>query len=195
MRHAYETERMLLAVIGPGDAQAVVDYLSRNRRFHDPWFPSRDDTVFSLANQKKLLCQELADFEAGRALPLWLYKKDQPGRIIGRFILSSIIRGAFQSAILSYHLDESVQGTGLACEAGHSVVDLAFDVFGLHRIEANILPGNDRSIALVQRLDFELEGLSGRYLQIAGQWADHLHFVRLSDGPLGRAGHPVSLSF
>jgi hypothetical protein len=42
----------------------------------------------------------------------------------------------------------------------------------LRRIEANILPENDRSIALVTRLGFELEGISRRYQQIDGQLAD-----------------------
>lgn len=184
MRHAYATDRLLLAVIGPDDAGLVLDYLARNRSFHQPWFPQRDDAVFTVKNQRNVLRRELADFEAGRSLPLWLFRKDQPGQIIGRFILSTIVRGAFQSAILSYHIDREAQGQGLASEAGQAIVELGFNVFGLHRIEANILPANDRSIALVQRLGFELEGLSRRYLQIEGQWADHLHFVRLADGPL-----------
>ena len=75
-------------------------------------------------------------------------------------------------------------GTGLAYEAGQTIVGQAFATFGLHRIEANILPGNERSIALATRLGFELEGLSKRYLQIDGRWADHLHYVHLADGPV-----------
>jgi hypothetical protein len=65
----------------------------------------------------------------------------------------------------------------------------------LRRIEANILPENDRSIALVTRLGFELEGISRRYQQIDGQWADHLHFVRLADGPINVSpGEPLLAS-
>ncbi|MFT5286394.1 MAG: ribosomal-protein-alanine N-acetyltransferase [Planctomycetota bacterium] len=49
----------------------------------------------------------------------------------------------------------------------------AFERLELHRIEANIIPTNAPSKALVKRAGFRLEGLSPRYLKIAGAWQDH----------------------
>jgi [ribosomal protein S5]-alanine N-acetyltransferase len=53
------------------------------------------------------------------------------------------------------------------------VLDRAFGELQLHRVEANIQPKNRRSIELVKRAGFRCEGLSPRYLKIAGRWRDH----------------------
>ncbi len=47
------------------------------------------------------------------------------------------------------------------------------DGLGLHRLEANIMPENRASLEVVRSLGFRLEGLSRRYLKIAGTWRDH----------------------
>jgi ribosomal-protein-alanine N-acetyltransferase len=56
-----------------------------------------------------------------------------------------------------------------------------FKELKLHRIEANIQPGNAASIALVKRAGFKLEGYSPRYLKISGRWRDHERWAILAE--------------
>jgi ribosomal-protein-alanine N-acetyltransferase len=53
------------------------------------------------------------------------------------------------------------------------VLARAFTDLRLHRLEANIQRGNLASIALVRKAGFVREGLSERYLKIAGRWREH----------------------
>jgi ribosomal-protein-alanine N-acetyltransferase len=182
------TARLRLSVLHDKDAAAVLDYYLRNRAFHQPWFATRHDQVFTIRQQQANLAAEYSDFRAGRALPFWLSLQEAPERIIGRFAFTNIVRGCFDSCFAAYHLDQNCQGSGFGREAGQAAIKSLFTDWGLHRVEANIMPANQRSIALAENLGFHLEGMSPRYLKINGQWEDHLHFVRFADE---RADLPV----
>ena len=61
------------------------------------------------------------------------------------------------------------------------VCDHAFGPVGLHRLQADIRPENLPSQRLVERLGFQREGLLRRYLDIDGDWRDHLTYALLAE--------------
>ena len=95
--------------------------------------------------------------------------------------ISEIVHGAFRSGYLGYYAFAPYAGRGLMTEGLALVIDDAFHRLRLHRLEANIQPGNTASLGLVRRLDFRREGFSLRYLKIRGRWRDHERWAVLAD--------------
>jgi [ribosomal protein S5]-alanine N-acetyltransferase len=91
--------------------------------------------------------------------------------ILGVVEISHVARGNFQSAYLGFRIGAVHAGSDMT-EALPLVLRHAFDTLRLHRLEANIQPGNEASIALVRRAGFTREGFSRRHLKINGRWRD-----------------------
>lgn len=105
--------------------------------------------------------------------------RTEDGVIVGMFNIGEIVRGAFQSGFLSYAAVSGYDGRGYMSEGIQLVLKRAFVDLRLHRIEANIQPANTRSKALVRGAGFVYEGVSERYLKVAGRWRDHEHWAML----------------
>jgi len=173
----WTTERLLLRQLTPEDAHLVRDYGIRSREFHAPFEPARPHDFWELEPVANRLGTELQEAAEDRGLTLYLFLHDDPERVIGRIVLLRIVRGSMQSCHVGYGVAPDAEGHGYITEALGEVVRIAFGDLGLHRIEANILPRNERSINAAERSGFEREGVTRQCYRIAGQWEDH---VRLS---------------
>ena len=71
--------------------------------------------------------------------------------IAGVINLNDVIAGRFLSANLGYYAFVPHQGRGRMLAALRLVIEEAFEGLGMHRLEANIQPGNSASLQLVQR--------------------------------------------
>lgn len=147
-----------------GDARGFLALVRGSRKLHGSWVapPATTEQFRSyLARMRK------PDAKA------FLVCRTEDDAIAGVINLSQIFLGSFRSAYLGYYAFEPLAGEGHMTEGMMLVLRHAFGAMGLHRLEANVQPGNPRSIALVQRCGFRKEGFSPRYLKVAGRWRDH----------------------
>jgi ribosomal-protein-alanine N-acetyltransferase len=100
--------------------------------------------------------------------------------IAGVINLSNVVLGLFRSGYLGYYAFAGHEGQGFMHAGIRAVVRHAFGTLKLHRVEANIQPENQASIALVRSCGFSREGFSPRYLKIGGRWRDHERWALLA---------------
>jgi ribosomal-protein-alanine N-acetyltransferase len=175
------TGRLSIGPVRESDGAALVAANLASIEAHEPWVsPCRDGASF-LAYLASCDGTRKAGFVA---------RERTSGRITGVVNLSEIVRGPLQSAYLGYYGVAGLLGQGYMREALAWVIGHGFSELGLHRLEANIQPGNEASLALVRRLGFRKEGFSPRYLRIGGEWRDHERWAILADEwpPRGLSG-------
>jgi [ribosomal protein S5]-alanine N-acetyltransferase len=182
------TARLVLRASDPALAPAVAAFYQRTRAAHARWNPPQADTLFTVEGQRERLAQTAQAIADGVSAGWWLCLRDDQSAVIGQTHLSQISRSPFCNAMIGYAIDPAHEGHGLMHEALQAVLADAFGRLGLHRVQANVLPENARSLALLERLGFEREGLAREYLFIDGAWRDHvLTALRALDWPADRA--------
>lgn len=153
--------------------------LRRNADHLRPWSPApppgEDPT--SLTELSKAILRQRREWKRGEAFVFFITASGDDDRILGRVALGGVHRGAFQNAYLGYWIDAEHQGRGMMTEAVRLATTFAFEHAGLHRVQAAVMPHNAASLRVLEKLAFRREGMSQRYLQIAGSWEDHVIFA------------------
>ena len=156
--------RVYLRALTARDRKELVRLVRASRRFLHPWVrPPATRAAFAA-----YLRRTRRPTERG-----FLVCRREDGAIAGVINVSQIFHGNFRSAYLGFYAGASFARRGYMAEGLRLVLRHCFRRLGLHRLEANIQPGNTPSRRLARRGGFRREGFSPRYLKIAGRWRDH----------------------
>ncbi|MBF5043498.1 GNAT family N-acetyltransferase [Aggregicoccus sp. 17bor-14] len=160
--------RVLLRAPEAGDRAELLQLVRASRQLHRPWvYPPADAKSFAAWLERT----QRDDYVSRLAC------RREDGAIVGVFNLSQLFYGGFCNAYLGYWAGAPYAGQGYMREGLELVLAQAFGPLRLHRVEANVQPGNERSVALLRAGGFREEGFSPRYLKIGGRWRDHLRFA------------------
>lgn len=168
------TPRLELRLGTVGDVPAIVDYFVRNEKHLQPFEPLHPPGFCTPEFWRLQVQRSREEFDADRAIRLFLFSREVPGRVMGTVSFTDITRSAYHRCVLGYGLDEAEQGKGLMTEALQAAIPYVFRHRNLHRIEASYMPHNRRSGRVLRRLGFVVEGYARDYLLINGRWEDHV---------------------
>jgi ribosomal-protein-alanine N-acetyltransferase len=169
--------RVMMRPLAANDFREWSEVRRRNHDWLTVWEPSRQphhaDPVLDRGAFTSRCLQRDRDRASGTAYQFGLFV-DQ--HVAGEVNINNVVRGAMQSATIGYWIDQAHAGQGYVAEAVVVVLQFAFEQLGLHRVEICIVPRNERSRRIVEKLKIRDEGVALRYLEINGVWEDHIRY-------------------
>lgn len=169
------TTNLILSTPSLDDLTAIIDFQIRNKDHLKKWETVNFEDPKSLkASLKKQLRAWIKECKDKKSVRFSIKVKENPTKIIGFCNFTQIFYGSFQACYLGYKIDYEYEGKGLMFEALRAAITYVFEDIGLHRIMANYIPVNIRSVNLLKRLGFNREGFAKNYLLINDKWEDHV---------------------
>jgi ribosomal-protein-alanine N-acetyltransferase len=164
----------------------MADYLQwsklrhESRAFLSPWEPSWATDELTRGAFRRRLKRYARETRHDSAYAFFVFRSED-NALLGGCTLSNVRRGVTQCCALGYWVGERFARQGYMNRAVRALIPFIFRTLGLHRIEAACLPANQPSQNLLEKAGFRQEGLAKRYLQINGEWEDHVLFALLAD--------------
>ena len=170
-------EGIALRQIEPVDRDAWFDYLRLPQVY--------ERTSWNLSCVEDLQPSLESCLHESPISPIRLAVVDQATkRLVGTLGLHTI-SDVNRSAEIAYDFAPSHWGRGLATRLCETVASWSFEALGLHRLQATVLVGNERSERVLARCRFRHEGLLRGYRMVRGRPADFDIFSRLSTDEAG----------
>ncbi len=158
------------------DAEDLLALEKRNQAFFESTATALPENYFTIEMQRELIEKWEEQAKKDIAYQFGIFKTEGDS-LIGSISLFQVLRGPLQRALLGYSLDQEQNGKGYTTEATKLVVEHAFDILNLHRIEAGVMPHNIGSIKVLEKVGFHNEGLAKKSVEINGRWEDHQMFA------------------
>jgi [ribosomal protein S5]-alanine N-acetyltransferase len=176
-----ESERVRVGTVEPGDLASYPLAVEQSRTRLSQWNPvDPDDLGRHLAAQSR----DHRTFVVHARVPEGAHD------LVGKVNVTNVTRGRSLSASMGYDAYDPYAGRGLFAEGLRLVVGLVLvpepGGMGLHRLEANVQPGNTVSAGLLRSLGFQHQGSFPRMLWLPDasgreRWRDHDSYVMTAE--------------
>jgi len=188
--------RVMLRPLRPDDWDGWREVRLRCRAWLERWEQSPDVGSLDPALDREAFRARCGAWDRQRhfdaAYGFGLFLLD--GRFAGEVSLGSVQRGPFQMGYVGYWIDEALAGSGYVPEGVVLIMQYAFDVLQLHRLEAAIVPRNGPSRRVAEKLGLRDEGTAVRFLQIQSVYEDHIRYA-ISAEEWRERGHELMAKF
>lgn len=184
-----ETDRLVIRCYEPGDAPLLKVAVDASIEHLLPFMPWARFEPQSLEQKVELLRAFRGQFDADENYIYGIFSRDASELLGGSGFHK---RGNEGSLEIGYWVAAAAIGQGIATEATAVQTRAAIELCGLHRIDIQVEPDNERSLKIPRKLGFTLEGTLRRRLDPhidGGPRRDSMLFTMLAE-ELADAGAP-----
>lgn len=174
MLEELHTSRLLLRSFREDDAEVLFQLRSDPDQIH-----YLDREPMQTAGEATDMIARIQDDWQKKAGYNWALEEKPDSGMIGYAGIWRIDHNNSRGEI-GYMLGKAYQGKGLMTEALVQVLLFAFTRAGLHSVEANVNPGNTRSIRLLERCGFVREAYFRENYKFRGKFLDTAVYTLLS---------------
>ena len=159
-----ETERLSLRAIKKSDLNDIHEYASNSKTSQFLLWEKHTSVEYT----KKFVDIVLTKYKFGEYHD-WAIVLKENQKMIGTCGFTRI-DGENSIAEIGYVLNPTYWGYGLATEAAKKIVDFAFNVLGVNRVEARFLFGNEASLNVMRKIGMKFEGYLREYQLVKGSY-------------------------
>ncbi|MEU9300825.1 GNAT family protein [Streptomyces sp. NPDC048269] len=156
--------QVTLRTVAAEDEERFLELSRMSAELHHPWVGIPSTTTGFSAY--------LARTDGAAAVGMVVCLNDGDD-LVGTVNINGIVRHPYHRGVLGYAAFLPYAGRGYMSEGVALAVRYAFGQLRLHRVEADVQPGNTASLNLVRRLGFRKEGVSPGFINIDEVWRDH----------------------
>lgn len=167
-----QTRHLRLTLPGPAAAEGLLRYMRENREHLEPWVTRPGPGGDSVEYWRSELVHDLSEFQAGQSVRLVMLDADD--QVVGVCNFTQI-QGA--KCFIGCSIDRGLQGRGVMHETLLAALRYMVNERGITRFEASSFPENERSLKLIKRLRFRIEGVSRDAVYFNGAWRDLVRAV------------------
>ena len=175
-------ERVYLVPPAESDFREWALLRASSRDYLEPWEPLWPEDALTRQSWKRRIRIWRSAWKT-RAAYVFLIRRVTDDTLLGGISLSHVRPWPAETATLGYWIGQGFSGQGYMREAVRTLCDWAFRAASLSRIEAGIVPENQRSRGVLEATGFREEGRAASYLEIAGVRRDHILFGLVKSPP------------
>jgi ribosomal-protein-serine acetyltransferase len=151
----------------PELAGPVFQAIDENREHLRQWLPWVDSTR-TMEDTKTFIAESMRQNSDGSRLTTFI---TMDGMVVGSLGVVHFLKD-HRRCELGYWLRQDMQGRGIATRAASCFIEFLFKNKGQNRLEILVIPENQKSRLVAQRLGFQSEGVLRQALLLYGSFRD-----------------------